>query len=100
MNMGWTEQYGSPMGDLHKYQVMSNGEIDFWQISVDNMANVPPQTYRDPWTGQISSKAWCTGNASPNASDIADGYDTRYLISWGPSGFSITLIRMDSRSTV
>jgi hypothetical protein len=34
LGMGWASDYGTPMGDLHKYQVMSNGEIDFDQIHV------------------------------------------------------------------
>jgi len=69
---------------------MSNKEFDFWQTSVDELSagialidselfkfnnNFPPQTFSrtdvvDPET----------------AEDIANGYDTRYLLSWGPLG--------------
>ncbi len=90
LGMGWTGTYGIPEGDAHKYQLMSNKEFDFWQTSVDELSagialidselfkfnnNFPPQTFSrtdvvDPET----------------AEDIANGYDTRYLLSWGPLG--------------
>ena len=56
---------GTPGGDKAKYKVMSNGEFDYDQI-------------------------WCamsrTGWISPptTATDLANGYDTRYLFSFGP----------------
>jgi hypothetical protein len=84
MGMGWTRLFGTPMGDEHKYQILSNGEFDFWQIMVDKMSQVAPQNI-----GTVSNpinKGWCTDDPSPNAADIANGYDTRYLLSWGPLG--------------
>lgn len=87
--MGWTELFGTPMGDERKYQVLSNGEFDFWQIMVDRMDQVAPQRIPNPaFPGDTTAeyKAWCTSDPSPNASDIANGYDTRYLLSWGPLG--------------
>jgi hypothetical protein len=84
MGLGWTELYGTPMGDEHKYQILSNGEFDFWQIMVDKMDQVLPQNIGTP-TNPIL-KNWCTSDPSPRAQDIADGYDTRYLLSWGPLG--------------
>lgn len=85
MGMGWTRFYGTPMGDERKYQVLSNGEFDYWQIMVDRLSEVPPQVViRAP--GDTLRKNWCTDDPSEDAADIADGYDTRYLLSWGPLG--------------
>jgi hypothetical protein len=84
MGMGWTQLYGTPMGDEHKYQVLSNGEFDFWQIMVDRMDQVSPQNIGSE-TNPIL-KNWCTSDPSPQAANIANGYDTRYLLSWGPLG--------------
>ncbi len=59
---------GTPGGDRAKYQVMSNSEFDYDQI-------------------------WCNLNGwqnngwiqkSSEADDLANGYDTRYLFSFGP----------------
>jgi hypothetical protein len=57
---------GTPGGDKAKYQVMSNKEFDYDQI-------------------------WCALNHTPiwiapptTATDLANGYDTRYLFSFGP----------------
>jgi hypothetical protein len=88
MGMGWTKFYGTPMGDERKYEVLSNSEFDFWQIMVDKMAQVPAQDigYDSAGIHIANNKAWCTADPSPDASDIADGYDTRYLLSWGPLG--------------
>jgi hypothetical protein len=87
MGMGWTQLYGTPMGDEHKYQVLSNGEFDFWQIMVNRMDQVAPQPiYQGVTDTIIGYKNWCNSDPSPSAQDIADGYDTRYLLSWGPLG--------------
>ena len=58
---------GTPGGDRAKYQVMSNHEFDYDQIwcALD-------------WTDQ----GWIPNNAS-DPSDLANGYDTRYLYSFG-----------------
>jgi hypothetical protein len=84
--MGWSWLYGTPMGDLHKYQIMSNGEIDYDQIMVNHVWDVPAQVYADPFTGASRTEPWSTSDPSPDASDIANGYDSRYLLSWGPLG--------------
>lgn len=56
---------GTPGGDRAKYQVMSNGEFDYDQIYCD-----------------INYTGWIT---KPSTSDdLANGYDTRYLYSFGP----------------
>ncbi len=56
---------GTPGGDRAKYKVMSNGEFDYDQI----------------WCN-IAHEGW---NSLPSTSaDLANGYDTRYLFSFGP----------------
>jgi len=82
LGMGWTRDYGTPMGDLHKYQIMSNGEHDFDQLYVDdpNWIRDHPQMLNDS-----IPKPWTIPDAA-NAADLADGYDTRYLLSFGPLG--------------
>ncbi len=58
---------GTPGGDKAKYKVMSNHEFDYDQI----WCNL------NTWEGQ----GWVP--KSTQASDLADGYDTRYLFSFG-----------------
>jgi hypothetical protein len=61
---------GTPLGDVCRYQVMANGEVDYDQIEsalnhqVDGW--LPPSTY------------------PKLPEDLADGFDTRYLLSFGP----------------
>jgi hypothetical protein len=58
---------GTPGGDKAKYQVMSNGEHDYDQI----------------WAAlDHTDEGWIPGVA--NGEDIANGFDTRFLISFGP----------------
>ncbi len=59
---------GTPGGDRAKYFVMSNGEFDYDQI----YCNLD-------WTSQ----GWVR-NTSQDPNDLANGYDTRYLYSFGP----------------
>lgn len=58
---------GTPMGDRNKYYILSHPEIDYDQLfcAKDNMA--------DGWLER-----------GPDADNFADGYDTRYLLSFGP----------------
>ena len=58
---------GTPEGDRNKYYIMSHPEIDYDQLfaAVDHTS--------DGWLAP-----------SVNALDIADGTDTRYLLSFGP----------------
>jgi hypothetical protein len=59
--------YGTPGPDWTKYFVMSNGERDYGQI----------------WAAlDHTDEGWIP--APPQADDLANGYDTRYLISFGP----------------
>jgi hypothetical protein len=56
---------GTPGGDKAKYKVMSNGEHDYDQA----WCAIPHNGWIDPVI---------------NAADLANGYDTRFLISFGP----------------
>ena len=56
---------GTPGGDRAKYQVMSNDEFDFDEIWCD-----------------IDQPGWLP-NTTQNPGDLADGFDTRYLYSFG-----------------
>jgi len=57
--------FGTPDGDPHKYRYMSNGEFDYDQIY-----------------SVIEFEGWIP--PSRQANTLADGYDTRYLLSFGP----------------
>jgi hypothetical protein len=90
----WTSTYGTPMGDVRKYFVLKNREFDFDQT----LTNLPveiaqqPQEIRDRWNPDIllESHSWKIPGEEgtpPNlVDDLANGYDTRYLLSWGPLG--------------
>jgi len=88
---GWTNTFGTPMGDERKYFVMSNREFDYDQVYVDDPSYIEshPQVlhYYNPATKQFATEThhWKIEDLE-NAPDLADGYDTRYLISWGPLG--------------
>ena len=84
----WTDVFGTPMGDARKYFILSNGEFDYDQVYVDDSAWVAtnPQIIYDRWTGaELERHSWKIPDAA-NANDLANGYDTRYLLSWGPLG--------------
>ncbi|UCC43851.1 MAG: hypothetical protein JSU65_12125, partial [Candidatus Zixiibacteriota bacterium] len=60
---------GTPEGDRNKYYMLSNGEIDFDQI----------------YTGSVFSDDSVWYSPPPTiAADITDGWDTKYLLSFGP----------------
>ena len=61
---------GTPGGDCSKYFIMSNGEFDYDQI------------FSCTWSGEHPNERWL--DPSPECVDLADGYDTRYLLSFGP----------------
>jgi hypothetical protein len=59
---------GTPAGDPKKYFFMKNGEFDYDQL----------------WSAvDFSGEGWLPPNSSLGP-DLADGYDTRYLLSFGP----------------
>ncbi|HBZ00701.1 MAG TPA: hypothetical protein DEO84_05180, partial [candidate division Zixibacteria bacterium] len=58
---------GTPGGDVAKYKVMSNGEFDYDQI----------------WCG-YAHDGWISPPPDVTARNLANGYDTRYLFSFGP----------------
>ncbi|MEA3297672.1 MAG: hypothetical protein U9R56_07395, partial [candidate division Zixibacteria bacterium] len=60
---------GTPEGDANKYYVLSNQEFDYNQIFTSSI--------------QPGDELWLYPNQEL-AADFADGYDTRYLLSFGP----------------
>jgi hypothetical protein len=82
----WQRTLGTPEGDLRKYQVLSNREFDYDQVYVDQpdyIAAHPQLAYDE--IGGTQLQPWFPPNANA-PSDLANGYDTRYLLSWGPLG--------------
>ncbi|MBM3325821.1 MAG: hypothetical protein FJY65_02400 [Calditrichaeota bacterium] len=91
----WTKDFGTPMGDTRKYFVLKNREFDYDQLFVNQpeWIRANPQKFYDRWNPGVvlEQHAWKipgeTDNTPQNLlNDIANGYDTRYLISWGPLG--------------
>lgn len=84
----WTATYGTPDGDVRKYFVMSNGEFDYdqvWVADEDYITN-HEQVILNPITGDTTEvHEWRVENLT-YAPTLANGYDTRYLLSWGPLG--------------
>ncbi len=60
---------GTPMGDANKYYILRHREVDYDQVFT---ATIGP-----------SDSVWLAPPANI-ATDVADGYDTRYLLSLGP----------------
>ncbi|RJP80010.1 MAG: hypothetical protein C4524_04300 [Candidatus Zixiibacteriota bacterium] len=83
----WTATYGTANGDARKYFVLSNGEFDYDQVYVDDPDTLDDlaQIVIDPLTGEQIRHDWRIENLT-YAPDLANGYDTRYLLSWGPLG--------------
>ncbi len=78
LGMGWTRDYGTPMGDLRKYQLMSNGEHDLDQVRICDHQWIIDH----PQDGQ----AWSLSSPPANEADVCDGFFTRNLFSVGPLG--------------
>lgn len=83
----WMRTLGTPVGDMHKYQVLSNREFDYDQVSVDEPEYIAahPQQFLDDNGNLVEEQPWLEPDAN-NPTDLANGYDTRYLLSWGPLG--------------
>lgn len=92
---GWTDQFGTPMGDVRKYFILSNREFDYDQVFVRDADYIRanPQKFRDRWNPDLvlEEHEWKIPGVDDETpqelvNDIAKGYDTRYLLSWGPLG--------------
>ncbi len=90
----WTESLGTPVTDSHKYFVMKNGEIDYPTYQVDDQSWIEtnPQVHIDPETGEETTHFWRDVDFE-NAPDLADGYDIRCLVSFGPFGNNFNGVR-------
>jgi hypothetical protein len=64
---------GTPGGDVSKYFIMSNGEIDYDQL------------FACVWPSWYPEEGWLP--PSPRCADFANGYDTRFLFSFGSFDF-------------
>ncbi|MDP2359654.1 MAG: hypothetical protein Q8O14_02715 [bacterium] len=85
----WSLLRGTPLGDREKYFILSNGEFDYNQWHVDDPAWIAahPQDFLGATGNLLRREEWQDPSESGvNAADVANGYDTRYLISWGPMG--------------
>jgi len=91
----WTDVYGTPMGDVKKYFILSNREFDYDQVYVRDEGYIRghPQHFRDRWDRDIilETHEWKVPGVDDDTpsdlvDDLANGYDTRYLLSWGPLG--------------
>jgi len=78
LGMGWTRDYGTPIGDLHKYQLMSNGEHDLDQVRICDHQWIIDH----PQDGQV----WSLSAPPANEADVCSGFNTNYLFSIGPLG--------------
>lgn len=92
---GWTDMFGTPSGDTRKYFILSNGEFDYDQVYVgdENYIREHPFEIRDRWdpSNVLESYDWKIPGVSDDTppervQEVASGFDTRYLLSWGPLG--------------
>ncbi len=89
----WTRDYGTPMGDIRKYFIMSNREIDYDMVyaASEDYIREHPQDFRDRHNPDdiLESHDWyIPPEGGPNdwIQCLCSGSDARYLISWGPMG--------------
>ncbi len=86
----WTATYGTPEGDERKYFVLKNREFDFDQVFTgeaqeDSWIQEHPQIFRDRFTNEETERHYYKQTTDDDAR-VEDGFDTRYLLSWGPLG--------------
>lgn len=83
----WTAIYGTPNGDERKYFIMSNREFDFdqWFVADLDYISSHPQQWHNPFGGEVYTHYWKTPDPL-YPYDLANGFDARYLLSWGPLG--------------
>ncbi|MCC6476132.1 fibronectin type III domain-containing protein, partial [bacterium] len=83
----WTQTYGTPVGDFWKHDVLVDRERDYDQVYVNQARPSQLDTsFQCASDGEIHS--WRPNGDLPNveADDIANGFDTRFLMSEGPMG--------------
>ena len=92
---GWTDAFGTPSGDVKKYFILSNREFDYDQTYVNDAQYISenPQLFTDRWdsTNVKERHDWKIPGVEDTTpenllNDLQNGYDTRYLLSWGPLG--------------
>jgi len=92
---GWTDTFGTPMGDARKYFILSNREFDYDQVYVNNEEYIRENSHviRNRWNLEeiLETHEWKVPGVTDDTpeervNDVAKGFDTRYLLSWGPLG--------------
>lgn len=83
----WTAELGTPESDERKYFLMSNREHDFDQVYVNDPDYIQnhPQEIRDADGEVVEVHEWRIADPA-NADDIGNGFDARFLLSFGPIG--------------
>ncbi len=79
---------GTPRGDPGRLDVLSNGQRDYDQVRTGTAYPLNhPQVYHDPCYAETETHPWppCE-DSQEHCTDIANGYDTRFLYSVGPVG--------------
>ncbi len=74
---------GQPEGNAMRYYYLSNGELDFPQVYGALNQNTVDYGFGAGWLPPLVGQ----GGVSP-AIDVANGFDTRYIVSFGPFGLS------------
>ncbi len=91
----WTDDYGTPMGDVRKYFLMSNRELDYDMVYSNDPDYIRehPQEFRDRWDEEriIESHDWRNPRDDERTPEdlierVCTGSDAKFLQSWGPLG--------------
>jgi hypothetical protein len=82
----WTRFRGTPINDREKYFVLSNGEFDYnqWHVDDSDWVAANPQGVYNQDSVLVATREWQA--PSGDTAGVANGNDTRYLVSWGPMG--------------
>lgn len=82
----WTRFRGTPVTDREKYFVLSNGEFDYnqWHVDDGDWVAANPQGIYTQDSVLVATRDW--QDPSGDTAGVANGNDTRYLVSWGPMG--------------
>ncbi|MBL0062838.1 MAG: hypothetical protein IPP40_15470, partial [bacterium] len=80
----WSVTYGTPEGDAHRLQVLTWGEHDYPQHTLGDQQLSQNDNFS---CHPGADHAWRADNLSPDyRNNIANGFDTRFLLSWGQIG--------------
>lgn len=80
----WMSTWGTPEGDLHKYDLLASGEHDYGQYAL--RAAHPAQNDDYPCHPGTDHTWRAVDIDDATQRDIADGYDCRFMLSWNQFG--------------